>query len=625
MFGGKTYRDAGKPWWEYGQIPVERMSIPLSIAFAFVATHNHFVLDRGGKVFNRSAPIIKLPPEATEEDLLALLGYLNSSTACFWMKQVFFDKGNRGEGGGTTSEAWERFYEHDGTKIKQFPLPQEWRSRPPVLFSARLDALGRKWAAHQFDSSSIDRILSDAPSRRALSAGLVAQDEQKLVLEEKIRWLQEELDWAVYAVWGLCEASLATAVVPPHLPRLRPGYRPSDIRFAKRVLNGDVGRRFFELCRLPPPEEVAGIELDGIAARRAEAIESSRKLSLLEQPEFKRTFRESFRPTDAKKVLRIWLLDRIESTISTSSDPTPRTTRQLARDLQHDPKLRAVAEVCTDSVDPDLESLFTDLVASDAVPFVAPLRYKPPGLKKHRAWQHTWDTQRREDFWEAADPATRGPPPPVPPPPQYKNSDVHKPPHWRKRGKLDVPKERFISYPGLADADDACPVLGWAGWDHADRMAALGQLTERHGGDPERLKPLLAGMYELLPWVQQWHGDDMRYGTPLGELWAGHLEGLRLSAGLSMDEIEGWQPPRKTRARGRKPGKPRKPPPARAALVAALEALLQDSAAGVTRKDLAAHLGCSQPMAGKAAQPLLDDGTWKLVKQRPITYAPGDA
>jgi hypothetical protein len=33
---------------------------PLSIAFAFVATHNHFALDRGGKVFNRSAPVIKL-------------------------------------------------------------------------------------------------------------------------------------------------------------------------------------------------------------------------------------------------------------------------------------------------------------------------------------------------------------------------------------------------------------------------------------------------------------------------------------------------------------------------------------------------------------------------------------
>ena len=40
-----------------------RYRIPLSIVFAEVATHNHFVLDRGGKVFKQTAPVIKLPPE----------------------------------------------------------------------------------------------------------------------------------------------------------------------------------------------------------------------------------------------------------------------------------------------------------------------------------------------------------------------------------------------------------------------------------------------------------------------------------------------------------------------------------------------------------------------------------
>ena len=48
----------------------ERLRTPLSIAFAFVATHNHFVLDRGGKVFKQSAPVIKLPEGATEDDHL---------------------------------------------------------------------------------------------------------------------------------------------------------------------------------------------------------------------------------------------------------------------------------------------------------------------------------------------------------------------------------------------------------------------------------------------------------------------------------------------------------------------------------------------------------------------------
>ena len=69
---------------------------PLSITFAFVATHNHFVLDRGGKVFKQSAPVIKLPEGATEDDHLALLGVLNSSTACFWLKQNSHNKGDQG-------------------------------------------------------------------------------------------------------------------------------------------------------------------------------------------------------------------------------------------------------------------------------------------------------------------------------------------------------------------------------------------------------------------------------------------------------------------------------------------------------------------------------------------------
>ena len=76
------------------ELYAEKLRTPLSIVFADVATHNHFVLDRGGKVFNRTAPVIKLPPGATEDDHLALLGLLNSSTACFWMKQVFHNKGS---------------------------------------------------------------------------------------------------------------------------------------------------------------------------------------------------------------------------------------------------------------------------------------------------------------------------------------------------------------------------------------------------------------------------------------------------------------------------------------------------------------------------------------------------
>jgi hypothetical protein len=86
-FGGKTRGEEGQNWWQWYRWQAERYLSRFRIAFAFVATHNHFVLERGGFVFSRTAPIIKLPEGASEDDHLALLAYLNSSTACFWMKQ----------------------------------------------------------------------------------------------------------------------------------------------------------------------------------------------------------------------------------------------------------------------------------------------------------------------------------------------------------------------------------------------------------------------------------------------------------------------------------------------------------------------------------------------------------
>src|SRR5699024_9880341 len=64
---GSTQIVRGLSWFEYSMFFNKRFAIPCSIAFAFVATHNHFVLDRGGKVFKQSAPVIKLPEGASED------------------------------------------------------------------------------------------------------------------------------------------------------------------------------------------------------------------------------------------------------------------------------------------------------------------------------------------------------------------------------------------------------------------------------------------------------------------------------------------------------------------------------------------------------------------------------
>ncbi|MCP4043315.1 MAG: hypothetical protein GY731_15390, partial [Gammaproteobacteria bacterium] len=122
---GVPVEEKGLRWWDIREVYRERLRTPLSIAFAFVATHNHFVLDCGGKVFNRSAPVLMLPAGARSADHLALLGLLNSSTACFWMKQMFHNKGSTVDtkGARQTTDAFENFYEFTGTGLKKFPIP----------------------------------------------------------------------------------------------------------------------------------------------------------------------------------------------------------------------------------------------------------------------------------------------------------------------------------------------------------------------------------------------------------------------------------------------------------------------------------------------------------------------
>lgn len=56
----------------------------------------------------------------------------------------------------------------------------------------------------------------------------------------------------------------------------------------------------------------------------------------------------------------------------------------------------------------------------------------------------------------------------------------------------------------------AFEIFGWAGWDHAQQSLALSQLIawrEADGWPDERFVPLVAGLAELQPWLDQWHGE----------------------------------------------------------------------------------------------------------------------
>ena len=61
-------------WWSYILPNARRLGAPRLIPYAEVATHNHFVLDRGGKVFKQTAPVIKLPSTSDERAHFEILG-----------------------------------------------------------------------------------------------------------------------------------------------------------------------------------------------------------------------------------------------------------------------------------------------------------------------------------------------------------------------------------------------------------------------------------------------------------------------------------------------------------------------------------------------------------------------
>jgi hypothetical protein len=240
------------------------------------------------------------------------------------------------------------------------------------------------------------------------------------------------------------------------------------------------------------------------------------------------------------------------------------STRRLADLARRDLEFMQVAELYEKRADFNVDRLVAELVAAEAVPYLPALRYSDSGLRKRVDWGRTWNLQRQEDAIDArADLSvdekqalkTReiGD---IPVPPKYRPADFAKGDYWRLRGGLDVPKERFVSYPGAESEADGSLVVAWAGYDHLEQAQALGSYyvttKEEEGWPPERLLPLLAGLRELVPWLKQWHNDfDAASGTRLGDYYEGFVTDQVREFGYTVDFLAEVVPPR-PRPRGRR-------------------------------------------------------------------------
>ena len=496
---GIPMSERGLPWFEIREVYWDKLENDLTISFAEVSSHNHLYLDKGETLFSQTAPVIKLPAGTGLREHLRILGLLSSSVGNFICRQTCFPKGGDSvgtDGARVSKNRWEDRLQRAGAAIGKFPLVASDAHLLELIQA--LDQLGPEASPDlTYNESALDQAEQDRD-----------RGFQHMVA------LQEELDWHVYGLYGLHPNPPAYPI--EKLPPIVPGERAFEIALARLAEQGIENDLWFTRHGITPRTSIPTHwpeDYRQVVQRRLDLIENERFFKLLETPVHKRRWSREAWPDLVKRKLQDKLLDKLES-----ADYWPeaniRSCSELARQAGADAEFVNWAQLYSGSEDPHLGSLVADLVMKQGVPYLDGLVYKTPGLRKRARWKETWALQRREDAGETVD---------IPVPPKYTAGDFLGS-SYDHRGKLDVPKERFILYPGLETAEDPSMRIGWAGWDHNQRAQGLasrfhqGQTEE--GWGPERLLPLLAGIGELLPWLFQWHNEvDPKYLQRMSEYY----------------------------------------------------------------------------------------------------------
>jgi len=467
-FGNKTFEQLGREWYAFERMNANKYRTPQFITFGEIATHAHFVYWSEPRIFERDSPVIKLPPSASPDDHHLLAGLLNSSAALFWLKQVCFNKGAGDE------EERDRFV-YAGGKVQQLPIPAVLLTPGPLR--ERLTALARAcWergqqapalayrklferpgeAYHAWNSAlagwvrpwSVEQgVWRDAEELRAAWAAYRAERER---LRGEMIALQEEMDWLVYAAYGLLGKD------DPSVGRADGGRRKDE--YVALTADGQLhpsafilqplhlGERPFELLRdnKPIPAHFSP-ERRALWEARQQAIRENEHLQRLEQPVYKRRwYRKDSDEQEFRRAGEWWLLEKAEWWLEHQAGGGPVALEPWAAALWADERVRAAVAVC--SPPPPGEGpgvgafirLFKSLVAESTVP-----DWIPPALP-----------------WEQV---------------EKKNKDRKTPARARAiRGKLNVPRERFrLTQSGLGRAAEGLYV--WAGKDRGLGGAGQGR------------------------------------------------------------------------------------------------------------------------------------------------------
>ncbi len=307
-FSGKTYDEEGKLWYGYHIMNYEKLINSRLIAFSFISTHNHFWIPPGPRLYRRPAPIIVLRGYTPERTHL-LSGLLNASTTAFWLKQICFSKRE------SSAPESDTYYELDGGKVAQLPvcvkIGEALRGRFDNL-AQRFTRLAQScWGYGQGMPALALRKLFEKPSeayydwnrqlsgyvsphaelgpqfdstealRRAYKHGQAIRDG---VHAEMIA-LQEEMDWLVYAAYGLLpeDHPAQTEIEPTPLEREQ---RPF-------VLWAEAQGNYDDALKLIPAGWPAARKK--LWEARLATIRDNEHIRRIEQPVYKRRWDEQWK------------------------------------------------------------------------------------------------------------------------------------------------------------------------------------------------------------------------------------------------------------------------------------------------------------------------------------------
>ncbi len=359
--------------------------------------------------------------------------------------------------------------------------------------------------------------------------------------------VQEELDWEVYRLYGLIDEDLTYGA--DDLPGLALGERAFEIALAR---SGEE-TAWFERHGSKPITEIPAhwpTAYRELVQRRLELIAEHPYIRLLEKPEYKRRWSQESWDKRQERALRGWLLDRLEDRrfwFDSAGGAEPKSVGQLADEVTRDADMVSVLALWEGRPDVPVTESLEKLLADEAVPFLAAYRYKDSGLRKREAWEETGTcsggrTAARRWARSRSRRSTRPP------------TSASRPTGGRAASSTCRRSGSSCTRTRTGEGDPTT-LLGWAGWDHAEQSLALSRIIgerEQEGWDDERLVPLVAGLAELQPWVEQWHSEvDERYGVSLAAFCQEQLDQRAAQVGKTLAELAAWRPA--PSGRGRKP------------------------------------------------------------------------